>query len=72
MSILKLYPILIHPLLLSPAPKCLHKHQYCRDQSGNYSLIILIVYLQANSIPALRPIALLKISEEFKDFIKVL
>ena len=45
MLIAILYQILIHPFLLPPAPKCMVKHQYLKDQSINCFLNFYTVYL---------------------------
>jgi hypothetical protein len=45
MSISTPNAILYYPLLLPPAPKCLHMHQFCRHYPENYFLTFSVVYL---------------------------
>ena len=43
--IYKLYPILIHPFLLSPALKCLNMDQFCKDYPEICFLTCYVKYL---------------------------
>ena len=45
MSIAMLYPILIHPILLPPAPKCMLVHQFFRGQFINHFSNLSTIYL---------------------------
>ena len=45
MTIYILYQILAHPFLLPPAPKCMVKHQFFKDQSTNWFLNLSTVYI---------------------------
>ena len=40
-------PILKHPLLLPPAPNCMHVHQFCIDYSETCFLVLSIVHLHS-------------------------
>src|SRR5882762_672140 len=49
--------ILHYPLLLLPAPKCLHMHQFCRHYPENDFLTFFVVYLSnLYSTQATRPV----------------
>ena len=41
----KLYPMMIHPFLLSPALKCLNMDQFCKDQPEICVLTCHVVYI---------------------------
>ena len=58
MSIHKVNPILIHPFLLLPAPKCLHMNQFCGNNPEIYFLVFYIIYLpKLYNTQAPRPLA---------------